>query len=106
MTVDPADDDQEVFGEAWELIQEWRQPQGDPPQPWQGPGLAVRVEERLLVGGAGVAGGPRADPAAGDLPAERVWTAAARSTGAGRRWRTRSKARKRRELLGYGCGYC
>ena len=48
VTVDPADDDEEVFKEAWPLVQEWRElkenhPSGGRGQAW------LRTEERLLA---------------------------------------------------------
>ena len=47
VTVDPADDDGEVFGDAWPLIQEWRELKKTHPN--RGQGLAwLRVEGRLL----------------------------------------------------------
>ena len=47
-TMEPADDDQEVFGAAWPLIQEWRQLRGSHPD--RGKGLAwLRDEERLML---------------------------------------------------------
>ena len=47
-TVDPADDDEAVFGEAWGLIQEWRGLKDSHPN--RGRGLDwLRVEERLLA---------------------------------------------------------
>ena len=47
VTVDPAEDDEEVFGEAWGLIQEWRELKNSHPS--RGRGLHwLRVEERLL----------------------------------------------------------
>ena len=47
VTVDPAEDDEAVFGGAWGLIQEWRELKDAHPS--RGKGLAwLRVEERLL----------------------------------------------------------
>ena len=47
VTVNPADDDEDVFGEAWGLIQEWREIKDTHPS--RGKGLEwLRVEERLL----------------------------------------------------------
>ena len=47
VTVDPADDDEEVFGDAWPLVREWRELwDGHPPQ---GKGLAwVSTRARIL----------------------------------------------------------
>ena len=48
VTVDPADDDKAVFGEAWGLIQEWRGLKDSHPN--RGRGLDwLRVEERFLT---------------------------------------------------------
>ena len=48
VTVDPAEDDEAVFGEAWGLIQEWRELKDSHPS--RGKGLDwLRVEERLLT---------------------------------------------------------
>ena len=47
VTVDPASDDEAVFGAAWPLVQEWRELKGTHPD--RGRGLDwLRVEERLL----------------------------------------------------------
>ena len=47
-TMEPADDDEEVFGDAWPLIQDWRQLRGNHPD--RGKGLAwLRDEERLML---------------------------------------------------------
>ena len=46
-TLEPAADDEEVFGEAWPLIQEWRELKANHPN--RGRGLEwLRVEERFL----------------------------------------------------------
>ena len=89
--MNPADDDEAVFGEAWGLIQEWRELKDTHPN--RGKGLEwLQVEERLLSVELSSAGRPRPDPAAGDLSVEGPWTAAARSTGAGRLWTTRKRS--------------
>ena len=47
-TLEPAEDDEEVFGEAWELVKEWRELKDSHPN--EGRGLAWLIEEeRLLV---------------------------------------------------------
>ncbi len=47
VTVNPADDDEDVFGAAWELVKEWRQLKDSHPN--RDRGLEwLRVEERLL----------------------------------------------------------
>ena len=47
VTVDPADDDEDVFGASWELVKEWREIKDTHPS--RGKGLEwLRVEERLL----------------------------------------------------------
>ena len=69
-TVEPAPDDEDVFGKAWPLIVEWRKLRGNRPN-W-GRGLAWLAEqERLMGGGAGAVGGARAHPAAGEAAAVR-----------------------------------
>ena len=48
VTFDPADDDEDVFGDAWPLIQEWRELKETHPD--RGKGLEwLRAEERFLV---------------------------------------------------------
>ena len=48
VTLDPAEDDEDVFGEAWALVQEWRELKET--HPGGGRGLDwLRVEERLLT---------------------------------------------------------
>ena len=48
VTVEPADDDQEVYGYAWPLIEEWRSLRADHPN--QGSSLSwLTTHERLLV---------------------------------------------------------
>ena len=47
-TLEPAEDDQDVFGDAWELIQEWRELKETHPN--RGKGLEwLRQEERFLT---------------------------------------------------------
>ena len=47
-TLEPAGDDEEVFGEAWPLVKEWRELKDSHPN--EGRGLAwLKDEERLLV---------------------------------------------------------
>ena len=47
-TMEPADDDEQVFGDAWPLIQEWRELRGSHPD--RGQGLEwLREEERLMT---------------------------------------------------------
>ena len=65
VTVDPADDDEEVFGDAWPLVQEWRDLWKDHPDRVRGLRW-LDTEARILGAGAGHAGGTRPDPAAGD----------------------------------------
>ena len=70
VTVSPADDDEDVFGASWpNWCKEWREIEGHPPRPGQGTGLAAGGRAGA-VGRAGIAGGTRADSAAGDLPVE------------------------------------
>ena len=48
VTVEPADDDAEVFGEAWPLIEEWRRLRDG--HPYRGTSLSwLTAQERLLV---------------------------------------------------------
>ncbi len=48
VTVEPADDDVEVYGDAWPLVEEWRRLRDGHPS--QGRGLSwLRTRERLLV---------------------------------------------------------
>ena len=46
-TLEPADDDEEVFGDAWPLIVEWRELKDSHPN--EGRGLAWLKDERLLL---------------------------------------------------------
>ena len=68
-TLEPASDDEEVFSDAWALVLEWRKLKDTHPSRGQGPGVAAGGGT-AAGGGAGLAGGARADPAAGDLPAQ------------------------------------
>ena len=97
MTVDPADDDEEVFGEAWPLVREWRELKENHPS--RGRGLDwLRVEERLLsvelalLEEHGLTLPPETYPLKGlDRSSQVNWRRKAlEDTG---------KARKRRELL-------
>ena len=48
VTEEPADDDDEVYGDAWPLVEEWRRLRAD--HPHQGKSLSwLTTEERLLV---------------------------------------------------------
>ena len=48
VTLDPADDDEEVFGAAWSLVSEWRELKAAHPD--EGKGLSwLRTEERFLA---------------------------------------------------------
>ena len=48
VTLEPAEDDEEVFGEAWPLIVEWRELKASHPN--EGKGLSwLRTEERFLA---------------------------------------------------------
>ena len=67
VTLEPAEDDEDVFGDAWALIQEWRKLKETHPS--RGRGLDwLRRQERLLKVELALLGGARADPAAGDVP--------------------------------------
>jgi len=48
VTIDPAPDDEEVFGDAWPLIVEWRELKATHPNEGRGPGW-LTVEERLMT---------------------------------------------------------
>ena len=67
-TREPAPDDEEIFGEAWPLIVEWRGLKDAHPNEGKGPGLADGPRACLGVG-AGAAGGARDDAAAGEAAA-------------------------------------
>ena len=48
VTLEPAEDDEEVFGEAWPMIVEWRELKASHPN--EGKGLSwLRTEERFLA---------------------------------------------------------
>ena len=65
-TLDPAEDDERVFGDAWPLVQEWRELRDNHPNQGKGAGVAAR-RGAPHVRGAGAAGGARPDPSAPDL---------------------------------------
>ena len=67
-TREPAPDDEEIFGEAWPLIVEWRGLKERAPQRGQGPGLADGPGA-CLGAGAGLARRARDDAAAGEAAA-------------------------------------
>ena len=95
--VDPAEDDEDVFGEAWELVQEWRELKET--HPGRGKGLDwLRAEERLLsvelalLEDHGLTLPPETYPLKGlDRSAQVNWRRKALDDT--------QKARKRRELL-------
>ena len=68
VTLEPAPDDEEVFGEAWPLIVAWRELKAAHPN--EG-GTPVLADDRGAVPGVGadLVGGARADPSPGDLSA-------------------------------------
>ena len=66
VTLDPAGDDEDVFGDAWELVQEWRKLKETHPNEGKRPGLAADGR-KVPVSGIGAAGGPRPDPASGPV---------------------------------------
>ena len=69
VTEGPADDDVEVYGAAWPLVEEWRSLRAGHPR--QGKSLSwLTTEERPADAGAGDAGGARADAAPGDPGAQ------------------------------------
>ena len=65
VTTAPDADDEEVFGDAWPLVKEWRGLWDGHPGPGQGLGVGVQAGADSGAGGC-LAGGPRPDPAAGD----------------------------------------
>ena len=99
VTVDPADDDEEVFGEAWGLIQEWRELKNSHPS--RGRGLRwLRVEERLLAVELALL-----EDHGLTLPPE-TYPLKGLDRGSQVNWRRRAlddtqRARKRRELLAW-----
>ena len=67
-TLEPADDDEEIFGAAWPLIVEWRELLDAHPE--RGEGVEwLTTQERVLGGRAGPARRPRDDPAAREAAA-------------------------------------
>ena len=71
VTLEPDEDDEEVFGDAWALIVEWRGLKDAHPN--DGKGLAwLTEEERLAGGGADVARRPRHDASAREAAAAGV----------------------------------
>ena len=65
VTVEPAEDDAEVYGAAWPLVEEWRGTAGRSPPPGREP-VVARDRGAAAHAGAGDAGGARADAAAGE----------------------------------------
>ena len=49
VTLEPADDDEEVFGDVWELVQEWRELKDSHPNEGRGLGWLLTEERFLLV---------------------------------------------------------
>ena len=97
VTVEPADDDVAVFGEAWGLVQEWRELKDSHPSRGRGRDW-LRVEERLLsvelalLENHGLTLPPETYPLRGlDRSAQVNWRRKALEDT--------QKARKRRELL-------
>ena len=69
VTGEPADDDAEVYGAAWPLVEEWRSLRAGHPR--QGKSLSwLTTEERLLTLELAMLGGSRADAAPGDPGAQ------------------------------------
>ncbi len=69
VTREPAEDDEEVFGDAWPLIVEWRELKDAHPNEGKGPGLAAH-REKVPGGGGGPARRPRHDASPGAVSAE------------------------------------
>ena len=67
-TLEPADDDEEIFGAAWPLIVEWRELLDAHPERGEGVEWLI-TQERVLGGRAGPARRPRDDPAAREAAA-------------------------------------
>ena len=68
MTREPADDDADVFGNAWPLVAEWRELKAAHPN--RGGGLDwLATQERLLTVELTLLEDPRHDAAPGDVPA-------------------------------------
>ena len=102
-TLEPAGDDEEVFGGAWALIQEWRELKETHPS--RGKGLDwLRNQERVLAVELALL-----EEHGLTLPPEtyplRGWTGAPRSTGGRRRWLTRNGSGKSGRFC-CGCGGC
>ena len=68
MTREPAEDDEDVFGDAWALIVEWRELKAAHPSRGRG-SVVAGGPGAAADGGAGAAGGARDDAASGDVPA-------------------------------------
>ena len=96
-TLEPADDDRDVFGDAWSLVQEWRKLKESHPS--RGKGLEwLREEERLLAVELALL-----EEHGLTLPPE-TYPLKGLDRGAQVNWRQKAlvdieKARKRRELL-------
>ena len=71
VTLEPEDDDEDVFGEAWALIVEWRGMKDAPPQRGEWPCVAGGGGAPA-GGGAGTARRPRDDASAGEAAAAGV----------------------------------
>ena len=68
VTLEPAEDDEEVFGETWPLIVEWRELKASHPN--EGKGLSwLRTEERFLALELALLGRPRHDAPPGSVSA-------------------------------------
>ena len=65
VTVDPAEDDAEVYGAAWPLVEEWRGRRAGHPPPGREP-VVAHDRRAAAHAGAGDAGGARADAAPGE----------------------------------------
>ena len=92
VTIEPQPGDEEVFGEAWPLVDEWRRLRES--HPFNGKGLAwLEDEERLreleieLIGERGLTVPPDTDP----------WDSLSRRTQV--RWRTQTLERVHRERI-------
>ena len=97
-TLELADDDEEVFGDAWPLIVEWAGNPEGAPQRRRGPRMADRA--RASAGGrAGAARRARHDAAAGEAAAARPGTGAGRPAGAGTALFDTRRERRKAELL-------
>ena len=68
VTLEPAEDDEDVFGEVWPLIVQWRDLKAVHPD--EGKSLSwLRTEKRLLALGVDAPGRARADASPGDVSA-------------------------------------